>query len=80
MHSVGVDVDLARRRGALAIVPGPEAPAAGEPFVDRALEWLGQLSERASGEGYSALRLAAEMTWALGRPSVSRRWPTTSRA
>jgi PAS domain S-box-containing protein len=65
-----VEVQRLLRSGQLAIVPhGDPGPGGGDVDPARRIALLRAETERAVAEGYPALRVAAEMTWAVGEPA-----------
>jgi hypothetical protein len=62
----GVDVDGCLRRGQLKVVPASQTYFRSGVFEPQAmLDALADMAERAIREGFSALRVTGEMTWAL---------------
>ncbi|MFP5277465.1 MAG: MEDS domain-containing protein [Acidobacteriota bacterium] len=70
MKRMGVEVGAARAVGALEIVTKREAYLRDGYFTpQRMIDFLRESTISAQRSGYQALRLAAEMTWALGDES-----------
>jgi hypothetical protein len=70
----GVDVDALMRKGQLVILTAKEAYLKeGEFDPDKMVALLKSETQKALGEGYAALRVTGEMTWALtGEPGSER--------
>ncbi len=67
MRAGGLDVDAALQRGALAIATERETYLAQGAFdPDKMFELAVAAAAQAVGDGYGGLRIAGEMTWALG--------------
>ncbi len=63
----GVDVAAAQSNGQLSVLGPADAYLKESSFdPDRMIELLTEETQRALDEGYSALRVTGEMTWALG--------------
>jgi CheY-like chemotaxis protein len=62
----GVDVDRAQARGQLAFLPAAQMYARGaDHSLDRVLDQLHAMTAMALADGWSALRVTSEMSWAL---------------
>ncbi len=74
LRDAGVDPDAYRGRGQLVIRTRDDVYAQGGAFdPDRVISLLRQEARRALDEGYAALRITGEMTWALrGTPGSHR--------
>lgn len=74
LHRTGVDVEPSRERGQLVIVTSNETYLREGQFDPQGMmAFLRQETERALEEGYTALRVASDMTWALhGQPGSDR--------
>ncbi len=67
MRAVGIVVDAAMRRGSLTITNNRGIyPLHGEFDPDRMIDVLREWARSARSSGFSALRLAGEMTWVTG--------------
>lgn len=67
MKGEGIDVGAARDSGALYLLTKKEAYLRDGYFSpERMIDLLSDHTRQAKGMGYRALRMAAEMTWALG--------------
>ncbi|HEY74884.1 MAG TPA: GAF domain-containing protein [Thermoflexia bacterium] len=66
LRASGVDPQPYLERGQLVILPSDEVYLRGGAFdPDRMIAFLKEETERALAEGYAALRVTGEMTWAL---------------
>lgn len=74
LQAAGIDVEPLVERGQLVIVTAKEAYLRDGQFdPDRMISLLGEETEKALAEGYTALRATGEMTWALaGEPGSER--------
>ena len=74
VESLGVDTGTALRSGALQPTPYPEPYIQDGRFdPDRMVQWLERKEAEAREAGFSSVRYAGEMTWALGpHPEVDR--------
>lgn len=74
LGAAGVEVDALLERRQLAILTAKESYLQSGQFdPDGMISLLGEETERALGEGYAALRVTGEMTWALsGEPGSER--------
>lgn len=67
MGGAGIDVDGARKSGALSVISKKEAYLREGYFdPDLMIRFLRETIEAAQEEGFTALRATGEMTWALG--------------
>ncbi|HET9552981.1 MAG TPA: MEDS domain-containing protein [Anaeromyxobacteraceae bacterium] len=70
----GVDVDASTRAGRLAMATGRQAYLATGRFdPDVMLDYAAGVAHQSVGQGYRALRIAGEMSWALGGDPGSER-------
>ena len=74
LSSVGIDVEGLLAKGQLVLVTAKETYLKDGQFdPDRMIKALGEETDKALAEGYSALRGTGEMTWALaGEPGSER--------
>ncbi len=74
LRDSGIEVDRLIERGQLVIVAAKEAYIEDGVFdPERMIQRLGEETEKALAEGYTALRATGEMTWALaGEPGSER--------
>ncbi|MCX5654156.1 MAG: MEDS domain-containing protein [Planctomycetota bacterium] len=69
MRQIGVDVDRCCKRGQLETVVREDGEAQAAKFEPReAIASLGSQTDRAVAQGYPALRVASDMTWACQKP------------
>jgi PAS domain S-box-containing protein len=74
MRDGGLDADAAMRRGALAVATERETYLAGGEFdPDRMLALAQGAAAQAVADGFRALRIGGEMSWALGDDTNLRR-------
>lgn len=74
LRGKGIDPNPYLERGQLVLLTSAEAYTKGGTFdPDRMIGFLRAETERALAEGYAALRVSGEMTWALGGLPGSRR-------
>src|SRR3712207_766479 len=67
LHGAGVEVDAETERGGLSLVTKRDAYLRFGRFdPDEMVRFVGQSTEKARADGFSALRITGEMTWALG--------------
>jgi two-component sensor histidine kinase len=67
MHTAGIDVDAARRSGALLLTDKQDTYLKQGYFdPDEMIRFLAEATRTAKAAGFTALRVATEMTWALG--------------
>ncbi len=74
LEASGLEAERHLRGGQLSVVTADASYLRGRLFdPDRMIAWLGEATERARAEGFSALRVTGEMTWALrGLPGCER--------
>lgn len=67
LQDAGVDVMGETARGALALVASRDAYLRfGQFDLDEMVAFLGQSTAKSRADGFAALRITGEMTWALG--------------